>query len=365
MTMDVDVVILGAGLAASAAAEPLRAAGLSFVVLDKSRGVGGRAATRRIDGIPVDHGAQFFTVRSREFAETVRRWQVAGICSEWTAGIHRYEDGRLQPPREDEIHARYACPEGMTALAKASFLPGDVLREHPVVSVEKSGGSFVTTCGNGSSIRSRAVLSTLPLPQTRSLLEAFIDEPNGFALEFIQVEPCLSAIVELQGPSPEWKGIQVKEEDTLSWLGADFSKRNPAPPRRFVVLHASAGFSAAHLDGDLSVAGRLMLARAGQICPCLTAADLLHVHRWRFARASRPLNDVTYWRLPEDGPLYLAGDAFGRGNIESAWLSGAAAARQLALELTSPYKRGGMPEAGTTRRGSVSPSTHVPSTSTR
>lgn len=334
--MDVDVVILGAGLAAGAAADSLRPAGLSFVALDKSRGVGGRAATRRIDGIPVDHGAQFFTVRTREFAETVRRWQVARVCSEWTAGFHLYKDGSLLPPRGDDLHARYACPEGMTALAKAAFLPGDVRREHPVVSVEKDERGFVITSADGSSIRSRAVLSTLPLPQSRALLDDFIDDPNRFALDFIQMEPCLSSIVELQGPSPEWKGIQVKDDDTLSWLGADFSKRLPAPPRRFVVLHASPGFSAAHLEGDLSAAGRLMLARAGQICPSLSGSDLLHVHRWRFARASRPLDDVTYWRLPNAGPLYLAGDAFGRGNIESAWLSGAAAARRLALELISP-----------------------------
>ena len=55
-----DVLLLGAGLSGLKAARDLHAAGKSVLVLDKGRGVGGRAATRRWDGTPVDHGAQFF-----------------------------------------------------------------------------------------------------------------------------------------------------------------------------------------------------------------------------------------------------------------------------------------------------------------
>ena len=44
-----DVVILGAGVAGLAAAQDLRAAGARVQVLDKSRGVSGRAATKRFE----------------------------------------------------------------------------------------------------------------------------------------------------------------------------------------------------------------------------------------------------------------------------------------------------------------------------
>ncbi len=333
--MDVDVTILGAGVAAGAAVGPLRQAGLRLTVLEKSRGVGGRAATRRIDGIPVDHGAQFFTARSQEFAEVIRRWKSAGVCAEWCTGFHQYQNGRLAEPPESDLHARYMCPEGMTALAKECFQPGEVRREHLVHSITREGGRFLSVCTNGEIIRSRAVLSTLPLTQGQKLLAPFFDEPNRFALDTVRVDPCLAAIVELRGPSPAWKGIQVREDDALTWLGADFSKRTPAPPRRFVVLHATAGFSHTHLEGDHSVAGRLMLDRARQICPSLEEASVLQVHRWRYAKASHTMEEVSFWRLLATIPLFLAGDAFGRGNLESAWLSGAAAGRELARELYS------------------------------
>ncbi len=335
MTMEVDVAILGAGLAAGAAIEPLRAAGLSLAVLDKSRGVGGRTATRRIDGIPVDHGAQFFTVRSAEFGKVVRRWVSAGTCFEWCSGFHYVDRSQLHPPRADEIHSRYACAEGMTALAKDCFRSIDVRKEHLAISIKRDGGQFLTECDNGQIIRSRAVLSTMPFPQGQKLLGHFFDGPTRFALSFIRVEPCLAAIVEFKGASPEWYGVQFRHDEILSWMGADFSKRTPAPPRRFIILHGSPEFSQVHLDGDLSAAGRVMLERAREICPQLRDADLIQVHRWRYAKVAQPLDDVPYWKLTGTVPLYMAGDAFGRGNVESAWLSGATAGRHLARELQS------------------------------
>ncbi|MSO32728.1 MAG: FAD-dependent oxidoreductase, partial [Ilumatobacteraceae bacterium] len=58
------VVVVGAGIAGLTAARALSHAGHSVIVLDKGRSVGGRMATRRIGDATVDHGAQFFTVRS-------------------------------------------------------------------------------------------------------------------------------------------------------------------------------------------------------------------------------------------------------------------------------------------------------------
>ena len=55
-----DVLVVGAGMAGLIAARELLRAGLSVLVLDKGRGVGGRLASRRIEGATFDHGAQAF-----------------------------------------------------------------------------------------------------------------------------------------------------------------------------------------------------------------------------------------------------------------------------------------------------------------
>jgi len=59
-TSNPDVVILGAGAAGIAAAQELRAAGISFLVLEATNRVGGRAFTESATfGVPFDHGAHW------------------------------------------------------------------------------------------------------------------------------------------------------------------------------------------------------------------------------------------------------------------------------------------------------------------
>ena len=53
------VAIIGAGASALTAAHTLLDAGYTVTLYEKSRGVGGRAATRKREGFIYDHGAQY------------------------------------------------------------------------------------------------------------------------------------------------------------------------------------------------------------------------------------------------------------------------------------------------------------------
>ncbi len=81
------IIIIGAGLAGLIAARELDAAGADVLVLDKGRSPGGRLATRRVGGATLDHGAQFFTVRSPAFAKTVDDWLARGLVHAWNHGF--------------------------------------------------------------------------------------------------------------------------------------------------------------------------------------------------------------------------------------------------------------------------------------
>ena len=45
-----------------------------MTVIEKGRGVGGRMATRRMEGARIDHGAQFFTTRDQRLKELNKAW---------------------------------------------------------------------------------------------------------------------------------------------------------------------------------------------------------------------------------------------------------------------------------------------------
>ncbi len=100
--------IVGAGLAGLMAARSLEASRHEVVLFDKGRSPGGRLATRRIGGATIDHGAQFFTVRTDTFARFVDAWRGQGLVAEWCRGFGAQPDG----------YPRYMVPGGMNALAK-------------------------------------------------------------------------------------------------------------------------------------------------------------------------------------------------------------------------------------------------------
>lgn len=53
------------------------------VLFEKSKGVGGRMSTRRGEGWQADHGAQYFTARTPEFAKFIEECLAKGTVAEW------------------------------------------------------------------------------------------------------------------------------------------------------------------------------------------------------------------------------------------------------------------------------------------
>jgi hypothetical protein len=325
-----DVLVIGAGIAGLTAARELRAAGRNVLVLEKSRGFGGRAATRRWDGLPVDHGAQFFTARSPEFRAQVDDWLRREVCFEWSRGFHRATKDGPQPPDGDNF-PRYACREGMASLGRdlagndASF----VLRETKVTKVGRHDSAWEVLTEDGRIFRSRALIMTPPPPQSADLL-ADASRDAAALLQSLPMAPCLAIAARYEQTEFAWRGIQAPTDPTVSWIGNDTSKRPDLQPADTVlVVHASADFSASHYDADENDIVRKLLEHAGDLAKVdLSAPQSWFLQRWRFALG--PQTDGEPARLiPDALPLVLAGDAIAGGKIEGAWLSGKAAAALL------------------------------------
>lgn len=326
-----DVLIVGAGLAGLTAARELRATGKSVLVLEKSRGLGGRAATRRWDGLPVDHGAQFFTARSEAFRRQVDEWLQRGVCLEWSRGLHQASARGPREPHGDNF-PRYACREGMTSLARdlAGPDPSFVLRESKVTTIHRSTPQWEVTTEDGRTFQSRALLMTAPPPQAAVLLETAAPE-TATRLAAIPMSPCLALAVRYPRREFPWRGIQAPEHPAVSWIGHDTSKRPDLhPDATILVIHASAQFSRDHFAAEEQTVTRQLIETAGEIAGAdLSAPSTSFLQRWRYAlgsdRDSAPAID-----FPADPTLVLAGDAVAGGKIEGAHLSGQAAASAIA-----------------------------------
>ncbi len=309
------VAILGAGFSGIAAAQTLRAAGCRVVVFEKSRSYGGRCATRNWEGDVVDHGAQYFTVGSSEFARAIRASAQSEVHPIEAPLMH--QSGRPFPEKK-----RYYHRGGNNRLARALAEGLDIRFETPVPAPAHSAGGW-EVCGE---LFDR-ILTTAPLPQSAALFGVPLEASNNY-------EPCLTLLTrywgEWLGCTPERYGLAHQSGGALLWSACENHKaRRIQPGRTVFVLHASAAFSRHFWDAEPQGWGDLLRAELEPAWGIRPAHfDSQFSHRWLFARIARPL------ALPPfpEGVGY-AGDAASVSRVESAWLSGMKAAERLLAEL--------------------------------
>ncbi len=326
-----ECLIVGAGLAGLSAARVLHKAGKRILILEKSRGVGGRMATRRIDDCVYDHGAQFFTVRDERFLAASEEWLLAGAATQWTAGGFAVDSGA---PADG--FPRFRGAPTMTGPAKylARDLPlqGNVA----VASVTPADCGWRAVDSTGAQFHARSLLLTAPAPQSLALLRAGgfdLPAPDLEALTAIQYAPCIAVLARLAAPSrlPAPGALQFElaapdapeVERALAWLCDNQQKGiSPSPA---VTLHATRQHSRRHLEAP-ETAAALMLSEAR---PFL-GVDVLDytTHRWRYSVAET-LHPARCLVADVDAPLLFAGDGFGLPRVEGAFLSGLAAAGAL------------------------------------
>ena len=77
------IAIIGAGLAGLTCGKALQQAGHDVVIFEKSRGIGGRLATRRAEPFYFDHGVAAFTASDDDFQGFVNQLLAEGVVAVW------------------------------------------------------------------------------------------------------------------------------------------------------------------------------------------------------------------------------------------------------------------------------------------
>lgn len=282
--------------------------GHEVTVLDKGRGVGGRMATRKIELAKADHGAQYFSVKSPEFRLFIDELIAQNIISEW------------QVPQRENV--RYIGRTGMNTIPKHMAASLNIRLNEKAVRLHSQ--SVETESGNQYLFD--ALISTMPIPQATELFqrsETVLSDKDQHVLASIEYDPCIAVLAMLKTPTAIEGGGLLLENQPVAWIADNFQKGISSVPS--VTLHASASYSQAHLEDDLQTVGNDLLASVSDwIVP--ESIEQVQVHRWRYSLA-RQRYSHSFYKL-EHAPVYLAGDAFGLGNVEGAFLSGLEVGKQ-------------------------------------
>lgn len=326
------VAIIGAGIAGLSCARTLLNHGLEVTIFDKSRGSGGRTATRRAEpNLAFDHGAQYLTVKDPQFEQLVQAWVDEGIVAEWQGRFVEINNTTIQEERSQP--KRYVGVPGMTAMAHrlARDLPLqlqcriiEVIRDDAVWRIRDEGGQIHGPFDH--------LVVSLPSPQTADLLG---EHALAAEIHSIPMNPCWAVMVAFERPvNAKWDGAFV-HGSPLSWVARNSSKPGRLRSPETWLLHATAEWTVAHLKSHPEDAARLLLDEF--ISLTMTASTPVHLeaHRWMFS--STPLSLDRLVMFDETTSLVVCGDWLAGGRVEGAFRSGVAAANRLLEQTTTRF----------------------------
>ncbi|MCA9261345.1 MAG: NAD(P)-binding protein [Planctomycetales bacterium] len=326
------VAVIGAGIAGLAAARTLVDHGLEVHVFEKSRGVGGRTATRRVDDqFAFDHGAQYFTARDARFRRHVDSWLHDGVVQRWDGRVVSIVDGKLAEDKTND--SRFVGTPTMSAICR--HLAGDlqVRLQSRVLPLQRHNDKWRLTAEDSSLLGDYdwAIVSA-PAEQTAQLIEAC---PNLSAqANAVVMQPCWALMLALERPSGiSWDAAFV-DDDAVRWAARNNSKPHRSPVPETWVVHATPGWTQKHWDLSADEAAQRLTTRFGELTG-LATAKALHAaaHRWRYALAPEVLSQACLFDATEG--LAACGDWCGGPRVEGAYLSGVAAAGRLLGLLSS------------------------------
>lgn len=335
------VLVIGGGIAGLTAARRLTASGCRVSIVDQGRRPGGRLATRHVlngdadrpehASLSFDHGAQYFTARDPRFAAAVEEWLKARIVQVWSGKLAAFDsEGR---DAVDDGVARWVGIPNMTSVGRHLARDLDLkhgLRvtalEHGSGTAGDSGPRWTARTADGLTLGPfDAAIVALPAPQALPLVSA--SATITAAVSRVRMHPCWATLVAFaERVLTPFDGAFVTGSP-LGWIARDRSK-----PRRELaetwVLHATAGWSTAHVDDSADAVGPFLLnAFADLVRAPLPRPVYLSAHRWRYACADPALNLGAI--VDPSMRLAVCGDWCAGNRVEGAYLSGLAASERI------------------------------------
>lgn len=327
------VAVVGAGIAGLACARRLVASGHDVKIFDKGRGVGGRAATRRIQvgesDLRFDHGAQHFTARDLAFRSEVDRLVAAGAVARYPNSIIGITDTtRTLFPDEP----RFVGAPGMNAMAKALADGLDVKTSCHIRECMRDAEGWALALSDG--VRTGSfdnVVIAVPAEQAAELLLPIAPSLAQEA-QAARTSPCWAAMLVFPAPvRVDFEAARVGGSSPLAW-GAQIKGNGSA--YSCWVLHAKTDWSDANINQSAEWIADELAREFSELAHIDVQPLHASAHRWRYAQVQISAGTPFAW----DAGLGIGvcGDWRLGPRLELAWQSGDALGSEIAKSAARP-----------------------------
>jgi hypothetical protein len=316
------IAVIGAGISGLAAAARLARVGVRVQVFEKSRGIGGRMATRRIatpaGAAQFDHGAQFFTVREPSFRTAVEGWIAAGAAAQWRAPFTKLTAGAPSLLRDE---ARFVGSPGMNATAKALAQGLEVTTSARVTALERAAGGWRLACEDARETPLfDAVIVATPAEQAAPLL-APVAPAMAAEASLAVTAPCWAGLFAFDAPVEfPFEALRIADHAVIDWIARDSAKPGRNESLVSFVVHARTDWTRAHLEDAPEMAVSALRAALCEFLGATRTPIAEAAHRWRYAQVERSIGAP--FALDLDAKIGACGDWRLGPRVELAFASG-------------------------------------------
>jgi len=292
--------IVGAGVSGALVAYFLRnsfkvASSIPITIYDKSRGVGGRLSTSRLNCpetgetiAKVDLGAQHYSFNCRESDLSK---QQRGILELWEEHnlVKEISEGQIvDAPEKYRTVKNYMASNGNSSLVK--------------ILLEKAGNVekvFNKKISKGD-LDDQEWVFTVPVPQMLEIL----DLENGLDKVNYSVRYCLGLAVEKLPENLDSKANYISNSK-IRYIGNNHLQESLK--LQSLCIHSSVPFALSNIDKTKEEGGEILLSELNKLYPELEIKSVKH-HRWLYSQVYKsPFAGTSYFNKNN---VTLTGDAF-------------------------------------------------------
>jgi hypothetical protein len=309
------IAIIGAGFSAAT---------LSYFVkkdldfYEKSRGVGGRCSTRRVEEVGLfDHGLQYIKNPNSEFKKMLND------CSIWQGNFKIYENNQLI---NDESKERIINENGNNLLVKNLFKNKNVFINKELKNIEKKSDHLQLTFKDDTQEQYKTVIITAPFQQAYNLTKQFTE--SYFSKFNYSMQPNLTVMVAFnKSLKLDLSAIHFENDDVLGFAANENTKKKNLINKNLELwtIQSSLKYAIKNIreyrNNNQVLIDETLKSFSNKLKVNISKEQIHYsdIHGWLYAYNLNTAKPNYYW--DSDLRLGICGDWFSGNNAESAFFN--------------------------------------------